>query len=145
MCVFTYALGSWLSPLFTSPSPFLPARVVTWVWFWSSFLVDCLSCQAPLHSINDTIFNGVEIKIDQIKNEQLSRCYSALPKNEILYMTSQKAKSKVDSVACRLVIVNFFEWRIILKFFARREGKILMIPHIRNAGNFLLSIILQIT
>ena len=61
-----------------------------------------------------------------------------------LVSSKSQAKSEVYSVASH-VIVNFFEWRIILGFFARREGKILMIPHISNAGNFLLPIILQIT
>ena len=130
-------------PLFTSNR----ARVVTWVWFWSSFLVDCLSCQAPLHSINDTTFNGVEIKIDQIKNEQrISRCKHCQKMKFDTGFESQKVKLNLKLTQLpRLVIVNFFEWRIILGFFARREGKILMIPHISNAGNFLLPIILQIT
>ena len=64
------SLVTFVTPVsFCRPSPLF--------WFWSSFLVYCLSCQAPLHSINASTlmlfcsFNGVEIKTDQIKK---SRC-----------------------------------------------------------------------
>ena len=77
------------------PLPLFRTRQFTRVWFWSSFLVDCLSCQAPLHSINDTaashyslIFNGVEIKIDQIKK---SRCKSITQKMKLNTLHTKKS------------------------------------------------------
>ena len=48
-------------------------------WFWSSFLVYCLSCQAPLHSINATLCFSMGWKLKQIKLKK-SRCIMAFPK-----------------------------------------------------------------
>ena len=53
--------------------------VVPLFWFWSSFLVYCLSCQAPLHSINATLCFSMGWKLKQIKLKK-SRCIMAFPK-----------------------------------------------------------------
>ena len=84
------------------PLPLFRTRQFTRVWFWSSFLVDCLSCQAPLHSINDTaashyslIFNGVEIKIDQIKK---SRCKSITQKMKLNTLHTKKSSKRFNTL-----------------------------------------------
>ena len=76
-CCYIRHLAVGYLPCYFCHSRFVVVVAVPLFWFWSSFLVYCLSCQAPLHSINASTlmlfcsFNGVEIKTDQIKK---SRC-----------------------------------------------------------------------
>ena len=101
------------------PLPLFRTRQFTRVWFWSSFLVDCLSCQAPLHSINDTaashyslIFNGVEIKIDQIKK---SRCKSSTQKMKLNTLHTKKSSK---SLKYYKNVSSLFAPKNILEFLA---------------------------
>ena len=121
-CVFLHmhlAVG-YLSCCSHFPLPLFRTRQFTRVWFWSSFLVDCLSCQAPLHSINDTaashyslIFNGVEIKIDQIKKSRCKRSSTQKMKLNTLHtkkssFTMLKNCTKMSHSIFRVKIDIFF-------------------------------------
>ena len=75
-CCYIRHLAVGYLPCYFCHSRFVVVVAVPLFWFWSSFLVYCLSCQAPLHSINASTlmlfcsFNGVEIKTDQIKKSR---------------------------------------------------------------------------
>ena len=78
-CCYIRHLAVGYLPCYFCHSRFVVVVAVPLFWFWSSFLVYCLSCQAPLHSINATLCFSMGWKLKQIKLKK-SRCIMAFPK-----------------------------------------------------------------